>query len=140
LAYQSYLLALVGGGLIGLAATIMLATNGRICGISGISKGLLAPRAGDWPWRVAFIAGLVAGGGVFLAIHPAAFQLVTNRPLGVLALAGLCVGFGTVMCNGCTSGHGVCGISRLSRRSIVATLTFVATGMATATLYQIVVG
>lgn len=137
---QAYFYALAGGGLIGLAATIMMLTNGRIAGVSGISKGLLAPRAGDWPWRLAFVAGLVLGGGVYMQFDPAAFRLATDRPLWVIALAGLLVGFGTVLSNGCTSGHGVCGVSRLSRRSMVAVATFVATGMLTATVYRLVVG
>lgn len=132
--------ALIGGCLIGIGAAIMLLWNGKIAGISGITKGLLHYRQGDWAWRLAFVGGLLAGGAFFYAIDPGTFAITTNRPLGVLALAGFLVGVGTVMANGCTSGHGVCGVSRLSRRSIVATVTFIAAGMITVFFYNLTAG
>jgi uncharacterized membrane protein YedE/YeeE len=89
--------------------------------------------------RVAFVAGLLAGGAAFYVAKPNVFQITTDRSLPVLVLAGLCVGLGTVMSNGCTSGHGVCGVSRLSRRSIAATLTFIAAGMVTVFAYNFIV-
>jgi uncharacterized membrane protein YedE/YeeE len=136
---QSYLCAFLGGALIGLGALAMLLWNGKIAGISGISRGLLTFRTGDRAWRIAFLAGLIIGGGLFFMAKPSAFEIATDRSWPVLAIAGLLVGFGTAMGNGCTSGHGVCGVSRLSRRSIVATVTFIVTGMATATFYKLIV-
>lgn len=134
---ETIVLAVAGGGLIGLAAATMLLFNGRIAGISGVAGGLLAPRAGDWPWRAAFLAGLVAGGAAMAHLMPAAFAADTGRPLAVVAVAGLLVGFGSVLANGCTSGHGVCGVSRLSPRSIAATGIFIAAGMATVALLRL---
>ncbi len=131
---------LLGGAMIGLAAALMMLTSGRICGISGISKGLLGYHRGDFAWRFAFVAGLVIGGTVYGLADPSVFRISTDRPLGVIALGGLLVGFGTVTCNGCTSGHGICGVSRLSRRSIVATVTFVGCGMLTAAVYHFLAG
>lgn len=122
--------ALQGGALIGLSASLMLAFNGRVTGISGIVGGLLIPRSGDIAWRALFVAGLLVGGFIAMAISPAAFSRGVAAP-GVVALAGLLVGFGTRVGNGCTSGHGVCGISRLSPRSLAATVTFIATGAMT---------
>ncbi len=125
-------LAAFGGGvLIGGAALLLMLVNGRVAGISGILGGLLSPRPGDIAWRAGFIAGLPGGGLVFLWLHEGSLgvSLVASWPQTVLA--GLLVGFGTRMGSGCTSGHGVCGIGRLSRRSLVATLVFIATGMAT---------
>lgn len=134
---ETIVLAVAGGALIGVAAAMMLLFNGRIAGISGVANGLLAPRAGDWPWRAAFLAGLVAGGAVMAQLMPAAFAADTGRPLAVVAAAGLLVGFGSVLANGCTSGHGVCGVSRLSPRSIAATGVFIAAGMATVALLRL---
>ncbi len=119
---------LAGGALIGLAAAAMMWLHGRIAGISGIFGGLVKPTAGDFAWRGAFVGGLVAGGLVMLLVMPAAFENTTDVGLPLVALDGLLVGFGTRLGSGCTSGHGVCGISRFSPRSIVATLTFIATG------------
>jgi uncharacterized membrane protein YedE/YeeE len=123
--------ALLGGGLIGLAASLLLLWNGRIAGISGIVAGLLRPVAGEVAWRAAFIAGLVAGGLALATVYPVAVEVRTPAPLGGIVLAGLLVGYGTRLGNGCTSGHGVCGVSRLSRRSLVATATFITTGALT---------
>ncbi|MFT6144304.1 MAG: putative membrane protein YedE/YeeE [Myxococcota bacterium] len=132
--------ALAGGALIGLAASVMLLSTGRIAGISGIYKGILRPVQGDLLWRIAFMAGLVAAGGVLMFVAPSAIENTQTRSIGVTAIAGLVVGVGVTMGNGCTSGHGVCGLSRFSRRSLVATLTFLATGMATATAIQVFFG
>ena len=123
--------ALGGGILIGLASTLLLWTCGRIAGISGIVDGVLRPRAGDTLWRVAFLAGLIAAAGAYMLLVPGAPQPRTDFPHGLLVVAGLLVGFGTRLGNGCTSGHGVCGLGRLSPRSIAAVLTFVVAAMAT---------
>ena len=120
--------ALVGGVLIGLSASLLLLFNGRIAGISGIVGGLLQRyKAGEIAWRVAFVLGLIAA--------PVLYQVFSELPesridsgWATLIVAGLLVGFGSRLGSGCTSGHGVCGISRLSPRSIVATLTFMGTG------------
>ena len=127
-----YLLALIGGGLIGISAVLLMALTGRIAGVSGIVGGLLPPKpAEDRTWRIAFVLGLL--------LAPTLLTILTgdNRirpptagPL-VLVAAGLLVGVGTALGNGCTSGHGICGISRLSMRSVAATATFVATAMMT---------
>ncbi len=121
--------SLLGGALIGTSATLLLMFNGRVAGISGIVGGLLAPAPRETAWRALFVAGLLAGGLLLLALRPSAFGgPVVSMPLTVLG--GVLVGFGTRLGSGCTSGHGVCGISRLSPRSIVATMTFMATGVA----------
>ncbi len=122
--------SLAGGALIGLAAALFLLLNGRIAGISGIVGGLLAPSRGDIAWRAAFVIGMVAA--------PAAWLLFTGLPAAqidagypALTIAGLLVGVGTRYGSGCTSGHGVCGLSRLSLRSFTATLSFMAAGFLT---------
>lgn len=121
----------VGGVLIGLSATLLLLFNGRIAGISGIFWGALSTREPDRGWRWAFIAGLVVAGlGMYLAF-PSMFAVTHGRPVWVVAAAGLIVGIGVRMGGGCTSGHGVCGLSRSSPRSMAATLTFIATGALT---------
>ena len=124
--------ALAGGALIGLSASLLLMLTGRIAGISGIVGGLMtsAGRAKDEAsWRLAFVIGLLAGGVALFVYRPQSFDgSATVNPL-LVGLAGVLVGVGTTLGNGCTSGHGVCGISRLSKRSIVATCIFMATGM-----------
>ncbi len=132
--------ALVGGLLIGLAATLLMILNGRIAGISGIVGGLLEPRAGDTLWRASFAVGLVlgalafaAGGGSLDIVHVEA-----GWPIAILG--GILVGVGTHRGRGCTSGHGVCGVARLSWRSIVATLTFMAAGIATVSVVRHAIG
>ena len=115
--------SLFGGALIGAATAILLLFDGRVAGISGILGGLLDTRDGGWAWRAPFVAGLLATGAVVHAIAPNALGAIAS-PLPLLAVAGLLVGFGTRLGGGCTSGHGVCGISRGSPRSIVATATF----------------
>jgi uncharacterized protein len=121
----------IGGILIGLSASAMLLFNGKVAGISGIFAGVLRPVKGDTLWKVFFLAGLFTGGLALRFLDPQVYDFGIIRSTGVLILAGLLVGFGTRLGNGCTSGHGVCGISRLSARSIVATITFIATGAAT---------
>ncbi|MDA0260855.1 MAG: YeeE/YedE family protein [Proteobacteria bacterium] len=132
--------ALAGGALIGIAAAILLYANGRIAGVSGILFGLLSPTRADSPWRVAFVVGLVAGAGLFGLLKGGnpPISVTTSWPL--LIVGGLLVGAGTVAGNGCTSGHGVCGISRLSGRSITATITFMAAAAATVFISRHVVG
>jgi uncharacterized membrane protein YedE/YeeE len=128
-----WLRSLGGGLLIGLSAVLLLAVNGRIAGISSVLAGILpsARVVSEWSWRAAFIAGLILGGALFALLWPGALQHTLQTGWTGMALAGLVVGFGTRMGSGCTSGHGVCGIARTSRRSIVATLTFMASGMLT---------
>jgi uncharacterized protein len=120
--------SLLGGILIGLSASAMLLLTGKITGISGIFAGVLRPANENTLWKACFLAGLLAGGLVLRSFLPRAFDFGVVRSWDVLALAGLLVGFGTRLGNGCTSGHGVCGVSRFSTRSIVATATFVASG------------
>jgi uncharacterized protein len=122
------LASLFGGILIGLSASAMLLLEGKIAGISGIFAGVLNPAKGETAWKACFVAGLLAGGLLLRIFLPTAFDFGIIRPYGMLMIAGLLVGFGTRLGNGCTSGHGVCGISRLSPRSIIATMTFIASG------------
>jgi uncharacterized membrane protein YedE/YeeE len=123
--------ALLGGALIGLAVVLFALLNGRLLGVSGIVYGLIDRDTGGMGWRLAFLGGLLAGGLILLLVHPIAFGVSANRSLMATGAAGLLVGFGSRLGNGCTSGHGVCGVSRLSPRSIAATLTFIATGILT---------
>lgn len=124
--------SLLGGALIGAAAVMLMAAKGRIAGVSGIAARLLPPRAdGEAGGRLAFILGIVAAPLAVLLAAGAAPVPTIEGSTALLAMAGLLVGFGAVWGNGCTSGHGVCGLSRLSVRSLVATLTFMATAMAT---------
>ncbi|NVD35197.1 YeeE/YedE family protein [Marinobacter lutaoensis] len=122
--------ALAGGILIGLAAASFLLLNGRIAGISGILGGLLSPSRGDIAWRIAFLVGLIGAPAVWrLGGEWPAIRIEAGYP--ALIIAGLLVGLGTRYASGCTSGHGVCGLSRLSPRSLVATLSFMAAGFIT---------
>ena len=122
--------ALIGGALIGLSAALLMLFVGRIAGISGILGDLLLPQANYRNWRIAFLGGLIAA-PVIYAVIGSAGGFTLPRPVMpgwfAVVFAGLCVGFGVRMAGGCTSGHGVCGMARLSGRSIVATLTFMAT-------------
>lgn len=122
--------SLIGGILIGLSASAMLLLNGKIAGISGIVGGLVGLRKNDTLWRLAFVAGLVTGGFILRLLAPQAFEFGIIRSEGALVLGGLMVGLGARLGNGCTSGHGVCGISRFSPRSIVATVIFIVVGAA----------
>lgn len=123
--------ALAGGALIGSAAAVLLWLNGRIAGISGIFNGLLNPQRGETAWRALFVIGLIAGASLYAAVYPAGYTPRAGFSVVMLALGGFLVGFGTRMSGGCTSGHGVCGLGRLSPRSLAATVTFVLAGMAT---------
>lgn len=127
----SIVYGLLGGVLIGISAGAFLILNGRIAGISGILGGVLTPARGDTAWRLWFVAGLLCGGLLLVAFHAAAFPETIDSSSATLVAAGLLVGFGTRLGNGCTSGHGVCGMARLSPRSIVATITFIAVGAVT---------
>jgi uncharacterized protein len=122
---------LIGGLLIGLAAALLLLLNGRISGISGIVGGLLAPKSGDAGWRVVFVAGLLLGAFIYMLATGGAMPVIMQTSLPIIVVAGLLVGFGTRLGSGCTSGHGICGIARLSRRSIVATLVFMGVAILT---------
>lgn len=126
----------IGGMLIGLAASLMLLLHGRITGISGIVAGLLKPRPGDIGWRLLFVSGLLAGGIAFAFLRPEAVADDLQRSTVATAAAGLLVGVGTRMSNGCTSGHGVCGLARFSPRSAVAVATFMTTGAIAAWISQ----
>ncbi len=119
----------VGGLLIGLAVALVLLLNGRVAGISGIVGGLLTLRTGDTIWRAAFVAGLVLGALGYLSA--ADVPVTVLAPLPAILAGGLLVGFGTRLGSGCTSGHGLCGMARLSRRSMVATATFFGVAMLT---------
>lgn len=128
--------SLIGGGLIGLSAALLWLGDGRIAGISGILGGGLGGVArGDRGWRIAFLAGLIVA-PLFYALFVVAPAIVLDATPAVLVAGGLLVGFGTRLANGCTSGHGVCGLARLSRRSIVATAVFMASAAATVFLVR----
>ena len=127
--------ALAGGVLLGLASALFVLLNGRILGISGIVGGLLRPRAGDIGWRLSFVLGmLVAPGLYWLVVGPMQPRIDANW--GMVVIAGLLVGVGTRYGSGCTSGHGVCGLSRMSPRSLVATLAFMGAGFVTVFLIR----
>lgn len=119
-----FMMALLGGAMIGLAAVLLMATNGSIMGISGIASRLLPPSANDWQWRFSFIAGVMAAPLIYTLITSTKPAVEITSNVALLVVGGLLVGFGTVLGNGCTSGHGVCGLSRFSTRSIVATGVF----------------
>lgn len=131
--------SLVGGVLIGLAAALLWILNGRVAGISGIVGELLTPARGEARWRLMFVVGLVGGGALVRLIHPAAFAL-PHGSTTMLVASGVLVGLGTRLANGCTSGHGVCGISRLSPRSLAATAIFMGAGIATVYVVRHLVG
>lgn len=133
---QEWINALIGGAVIGIAVSVMLLWNGRVTGISGIVNGALFPTKDDTLWRVLFILGLFSGGVFWKFLKPEVFmgQLATSFTTTIVA--GLLVGFGTILGSGCTSGHGVCGISRLSPRSIVATITFILAGVLAVVLFK----
>lgn len=124
--------ALVGGILIGTAAVLLLSLNGRIAGISNLLGGLIGGAAAEIPWRLAFLASLVVGVAAFQSATGFVPEARGAFPPWLLGASGLLVGYGTSLSNGCTSGHGVCGLGRLSLRSLVAVLVFLGTGIATA--------
>jgi uncharacterized membrane protein YedE/YeeE len=121
----------IGGALIGLAAALLLALNGRIAGISGIVGGLLPPRAGDMGWRLLFVAGLALGALVVRVFTGEPLAAPAGTSSFMLVLGGLLVGFGSRLGSGCTSGHGICGLARFSPRSMVAVATFMGSAMIT---------
>ncbi|WP_410000077.1 YeeE/YedE family protein [Photobacterium sp. TY1-4] len=123
--------ALFGGMMLGASATLLLLFNGRVAGISGIVAGILNPKPGEFSWRLLFLVGMVFAGVIAPGLG---FRLPPSLPvssLGMLAVAGVLVGMGTKLANGCTSGHGICGMGRFSKRSVVATLVFMATAFTT---------
>jgi uncharacterized membrane protein YedE/YeeE len=125
--------SLSGGMILGVASALFILINGRVLGISGILGGLLPPKAGDTFWRLAFLAGMFASPWIFNLLAPTEFITTPqiDADLVMLVIAGLLVGIGTRYGSGCTSGHGVCGLSRMSPRSLVATLSFMAAGFLT---------
>lgn len=124
--------ALIGGLLIGISASLLLWLNGKIAGISGIANGALwAKSTEERTWRILFVLGLIGGGFIYLMLFPKTIQARTGFPLWLVGIGGLLVGYGTALGSGCTSGHGVCGLSRLSIRSLAATLTFLVAGIVT---------
>jgi uncharacterized membrane protein YedE/YeeE len=125
--------SLSGGIILGVASALFILMNGRVLGISGILGGLLPPKAGDTFWRLAFLAGMFASPWIFNLLAPTEFITTPqiDADLVMLVIAGLLVGIGTRYGSGCTSGHGVCGLSRMSPRSLVATLSFMAAGFLT---------
>lgn len=132
--------ALIGGVLIGTSATLLLLFNGRIAGVSGILGNLVIPGSDGRLWRVLFLAGLIVSGFIYHMVFPDIFHPRPDYPIVLLIAGGFIVGFGTRMGGGCTSGHGVCGIGRLSGRSVVATLVFMTTGIITVYIIRHLIG
>lgn len=132
--------SLFGGTLIGLAAVLLMAFNGRIAGMSGILGGILPPVSPDWAWRAAFLAGAVAAPALILTVGGYDIPFQTTVPTPWIVISGLIVGVGITYGSGCTSGHGVCGMARLSVRSITATLTFMVTTAVTVFVVRHVLG
>jgi len=126
--------SLVGGIIIGIAALILLFCVRKIAGVSGIIGGLFPIVRRDAAWRVTFLAGLILGGTVLSQVYPKSIELELTYSTLALTLAGLLVGFGSRLGGGCTSGHGICGLGRLSSRSMIAVLTFMTTGIITAVI------
>lgn len=131
---------ILGGVIIGLAATIMLLFSGRVTGISGILGGILNRKTQDKDWRIFFVIGLILGGVTLKLLRPDFFTVISSASTIDYIIAGLLVGFGTLLGNGCTSGHGVCGISRFSPRSLVATVTFITAGVISVILFKFLRG
>lgn len=134
--HYTYLQALIGGVLIGIASLIATGLSGKVPGISGLLGRLLVPATTDKWWRLLFLIGLIGGAALSFRLWGSAALFRPMRPLLVMAIAGLLVGFGTRLGGGCTSGHGVCGVGTGQKDSIVATFTFVAAGMATVFIYN----
>jgi uncharacterized protein len=125
---ESLLITVLAGAIFGAGAGILLLTRGRIAGFSGITAGLLEPQRGDVAWRILFMAGVLAGGAVGSWVFPGSIVRTSTSSSLALIAAGLCIGVGARLANGCTSGHGVCGVGRLSPRSMVAVVTFTVSG------------
>jgi uncharacterized membrane protein YedE/YeeE len=123
--------ALLGGALIGLSAVLLMAFNGRIAGMTGILSGLLPPVSSDWAWRAAFLSGAIVAPALLTALSGYDVGFVSPVPTPWIVISGLIVGVGVFLASGCTSGHGVCGMARLSPRSIAATATFMVAAVAT---------
>lgn len=138
--FSSIANSLSGGALIGIAVTLMLLFNGRVTGISGIVSASMTKPNQEGAWRYFFLSGLILGGFIMNLFRPEFFINLSNRSLPFVILAGLLVGYGTVMGSGCTSGHGVCGISRFSMRSFIATLTFMFFGFLSVQVFNILFG
>lgn len=132
--------ALIGGALIGLAAVLLMWLNGRIAGVSGILGGLMRFDKGEFGWRAAFVLGLIITPIIYMRVTNQLIALTPPEPIGAVILAGLLVGVGSQMGNGCVSGHGICGTARLSVRSIVATITFMFAGFVTVYVVRHVIG
>lgn len=124
----SLVFSVLGGILVGSSASLVLAVHGKVAGISGIYGGVFR-RDGDRAFRLSFLAGLLVGGAILAVARPSAFAPPRALPIGAVVVAGLLVGFGAQLGNGCTSGHGVCGVARASSRSLVATAVFMGTGI-----------
>ncbi len=133
-------LSSVGGALIGLAAIMLLFFNGRIAGMSGIIAGVLTPKSNDTLWRLVFVAGLLSGALLIRLMYPQAMAIEIDVSNAAVLLGGILVGIGTRVGNGCTSGHGVCGVGRLAPRGIVASSVFFLTAMATTYIVRHVQG
>ena len=131
--------ALLGGSLIGSAAVALMALHGRVAGMTGILTGVVLPK-GDWDWRLAFLLGAIVAPILILVLTGTSLPLQAELPAWAIVLGGLLVGVGVTFGGGCTSGHGVCGIARLSARSVVATLTFMATTFVTVFVVRHVLG
>jgi uncharacterized membrane protein YedE/YeeE len=131
-----WIAALLGGCLIGVSVSLMLYLNGRVTGISGIVNGALSPAKGDTLWRWMFILGMILGGFLLRTLKTDVFENTLNQNPWTLVVAGALVGFGTILGSGCTSGHGVCGISRMSPRSLVATAVFMGAGIAAVYVFR----
>lgn len=126
--------AIAGGALIGVGLAVVLISTGRIAGLSGIAAGIVRLSGGDRSWRVSFLVGALAVGAVFALAEPSTFDNGPPHPLWLIAISGGLVGYGTRLSNGCTSGHGLCGLGRFSKRSLIATCTFFGVGVVTATI------
>ena len=136
MSFDQFMMPLVGGLLIGVSASLLLLLKGRVFGVSGILAGVLLPVKNDTAWRVGALAGLISAGVVLTFMLPEALDISSDGSMLRYIVAGLLVGFGTQLGSGCTSGHGVCGISRLSIRSLMATATFIVSGMITVFLMR----
>lgn len=137
---ENILFALFGGVLIGLASSLLLLINGRTFGISGICASAIFERGPDKGWRMSAILGLIVGGLLMIVLRPDFFPVYHKEISLTLTAAGLLVGFGTQLGSGCTSGHGVCGISKFSARSIIATASFMASGILTVYILKLIKG
>lgn len=133
-------MSLLGGTLIGLSAVLLMAFHGRIAGMTGILSGLMPPISADWAWRAAFVAGAIVAPMLILGVSDHAIAYSSPVPTPWVIIGGLVVGVGVYFSSGCTSGHGVCGMARLSPRSIAATATFMTTSVVTVFIVRHVIG